>query len=501
MYTLDNLRPERVFHYFKEISAIPHGSFHTDEISNYLVEYAKTHNLKYRQDNLGNVIIWKDGKGKPVIIQGHMDMVCEKAPDCDKDMLTEGLDLYVEGDKLKARGTTLGGDDGIAVAMALAVLEMDDDKLPPIEAIITVNEEVGMLGAAGIDVSDVMGRTMLNIDSEEEGVFTVSCAGGVVAKSIIPVERDAQFNADKIYRISISKLIGGHSGIEIHKNRANAIRLLGRTLQRLNDDLGIRIIDINGGAKDNAIAISAEATIAIDVIGHNRCGSVCLLCTTGESDASPETILDNVLEYMRTAICAEFSATDPDISISCETVDSVSLNAMSIDSTNKVIYLLNATPNGIQRMSPEVKGLVQTSLNMGILSSTNEEVMLTLCLRSSVASEKDELMRRLRDITRIVDGRIEFEGNYPGWQYMSESPLRDLMVEIFKKQYGNEPVIEAIHAGVECGYFASKLPGLDCVSFGPNLTEIHTFRESMDIPSVERTYNLVLELLYRLAER
>lgn len=481
MYTLDNLKPDRVFHYFKEISAIPHGSFHTDKISDYLVDYAKSHNLKYRQDSLGNVIIWKDGKGKPVIIQGHMDMVCEKAPDCDKDMLIEGLDLYVDGDKLKARGTTLGGDDGIAVAMALAFLEMDDDKLPPIEAIITVNEEVGMLGAAGIDVSDVKGRTMLNIDSEEEGVLTVSCAGGAVGKAVIKVDREKDENSDGFYKINISGLVGGHSGIEIHKNRANAIRLLGRTLLKLQKEVGIRIIEVNGGAKDNAIAISAEAKF-VSLDGKEK--------------------IEGVVEYMKQAFAVEYATTDSAVNICLEKMEETGLNLMTLDSTDKVIYMLNAVPNGIQRMSPDVEGLVQTSLNMGILNTTEEdEVILTVCLRSSVASEKDELMSRIRNILNMAGGVVEYEGDYPGWQYAVESPLRDLMCEIYTEKFGSAPEVVAIHAGVECGYFASKLPGLDCVSYGPNLSEIHTFRESMDIESVRRTYELTLETLYRLAER
>lgn len=487
MYNMDNLEPARVFKYFCEISKIPHGSFNTDMISDYLVSFAKEHNLAYKQDSLGNVIITKSGKGKPVIIQGHTDMVCEKAPDCDKDMSKEGLDLYVDGDKLRARGTTLGGDDGIAVAIALAILEMEDDTLPPIEAIFTVNEEVGMLGAAGIDVSEVKGRIMLNIDSEQEGVLTVSCAGGAVAKMSVPVVRENLLPGEKCAKISISGLAGGHSGIEIHKNRANAIELLGRVLSGIQDDTGIRLVCVSGGAKDNAIAVSAEATIVFD----------------GE-----ETGLLSVIDRMQAIVSNEYATTDKDIEILCQPQDIPDLSPMTVESTNQVIAMLTVSPNGIQRMSPDVDGLVQTSLNMGVLSGSREtstntvaedKVTLALCLRSSVASEKDALMRKLRTIAKVIGGQIEIEGDYPGWQYMTESPLRDLMVEIFKEQYGREPVVEAVHAGVECGYFASKIPGLDCVSYGPELQEIHTFRESMDIPSVQRTYEFTLEILRRLA--
>lgn len=491
MNDLNTLKPKEVFGFFKEIADIPHGSKNTAAISDYLVGFALKRGLKYRQDELGNVIIFKDGKGDaPVILQGHMDMVCEKEPGCDKDMSKEGLDLYIDGEELKAKGTTLGGDDGIAVAMALALLDSSDTELPPIEAIFTVDEEIGMLGAAAIDVSDIKSRTMINIDSEEEGVFTVSCAGGVVAKASLDIRRDTSSQlqgSENIYSIRVSRLIGGHSGIEIHKNRANAIVLLGRVLQRLRDDMGIRITDVKGGSKDNAIPVEAEAVIVTD----------------GQED-----LIDSVTDRIREDIKKEYNTTDPDIEILCQPIGSAGISGkesiaklppMTEDMTDKLIYMLTCLPNGIQRMSPDVDGLVQTSLNMGILN-TEDKTVLTFCVRSSVASEKDMLKRRLKDMMHVIGGDIEFEGDYPGWQYRVDSPLRDVMREVYISQYKREPVIEAVHAGVECGFFADKLPGLDCVSIGPKLSEIHTFRESMNIPSVERTYRLVTETLKRLAK-
>ena len=484
-----SVEPVEVFRAFSEIAAIPHGSHNTGAISRFLVDFAKEKGLKYRQDDPGNVIIWKDGKGDtPVILQGHMDMVCEKEPGCTKDMNTEGLDLYVDGDELKAAGTTLGGDDGIAVAMMMAILESDNEDLPPIEAIFTVDEEIGMLGAAAIDLSDIRGRTMINIDSEEEGVFTVSCAGGVVAKASYPVtfENMTDVSYDGRYEITIEGLIGGHSGIEIHKNRANAIVLLGRVLQRLRDEAGIRVIDIEGGAKDNAIPVSARA----------------IICCANKDIV---TLTDSAAEELK----AEYAVTDPNISITCKPAESLSFfpdkdkerGVMTAGSTDAVIYMLTCLPNGIQRMSPDVEGLVQTSLNMGILKRAGSTVTLTFCVRSSVASEKDMLKRRLTDAMKAVGGYTGFEGEYPGWQYRTQSPLRDIMEEVYTEQYGEKPAIEAVHAGVECGFFADKLPGLDCVSIGPKLSEIHTYRESMNIPSVERTYRLVVETLKRLVQQ
>lgn len=554
MTEIANLEPKRVFYYFDEISKIPHGSGNTKEISDYLVNFAKSHNLEYRQDALNNVIIWKSGKGKPVIIQGHMDMVCEKEPGCTKDMDKEGLDLYVDGDFIKANGTTLGGDDGIAVAIALAVLESDDDNLPPIEAVITVDEETGMLGAAGIDLAGVEGKTMLNIDSEDEGVFTVSCAGGTMAYSSIDVTREKYNGQGGTYKLSIAGLIGGHSGVEIHKNRANAIEELGKALRILQDDIGIRLIDIKGGAKDNAIAVSASAIFTIDQASRISCSGICDLCRNNneEEDKDKDEILNSMksgfvigdvntkvqalkdrlmpnedellnktIEKIKNNFIVEFASTDPSAEILCKPIDPASLlfsdavptagrlHPMTIDSTNMVIKLLTCSPNGIQRMSPDVEGLVQTSLNMGVLKTYREvlpgdliaddRVMLTFCIRSSVESEKDALMRKVRDITTLAGGNITFEGNYPGWKYKVESPLRDLMVKVFTDQFGYSPKVEAIHAGVECGYFASKIEGLDCVSYGPNLKEIHTFRERMEIKSVERTYRLTVETLHSLA--
>lgn len=553
MRYISELEPKSVFQYFEQIAHIPHGSKNTRQISNYLVDFAKDHKLKYRQDEMGNVIIWKGGKGKPVIIQGHMDMVCEKEPGCTKDMEKEGLEIYIDGDVLRAKGTTLGGDDGIAVAMALALLDSDDPELPPIEAIITVDEEIGMLGAAAIDLSDVEGRTMLNIDSEEEGIFTVSCAGGAVGEISLAAEREEVTPDTLAYEVEISGLVGGHSGIEIHKNRANAIQLLGRVLQRLRDDVGIRLVDLSGGAKDNAIAVSARAVFTIDESSRNACGGICELCRTqDEGDdireqmmslksgfvdeatsakmselaaaqtVDAKTLVKSVIETMKKSIANEYATSDPDISISCKPVDigklefaddakNMKLDPMTVDCTNKIIYLLCAVPNGVQRMSPDVEGLVQTSLNKGILKSTRvvlpgdmigeDRVGLALCLRSSVGSEKDMLMRTLRDMADVIGADIRFEGSYPGWKYSVESTLRDTMVDVFTKQFGYAPRVEAIHAGVECGYFADKLPGLDCVSFGPELKEIHTYRESMNIASVGRTYKLVLETLHSLANK
>lgn len=499
---IDELTPQRVFHYFSEIAAIPHGSRNTSEISEYIVKFAKDHNFKYRQDELGNVIIWKPAQNcttsETVILQGHLDMVCEKEPNYDIDMEAEGLKLCVDGDELKAIGTTLGGDDGIAVAMMLAILEDMEMTHPNIEAVFTVDEEIGMLGAAAIDTSDIKGHIMLNIDSEEEGVFTVSCAGGVVAECELPIEVEQA--EGMLVQIKVGGLIGGHSGIEIHKNRANANVLMGRTLQTLRDSIGIKLVDIDGGAKDNAIPIETIATVML----------------TGDNLKDSPDILDAVyslLRSLRDTYASEYATTDPDVSLLMRPLGELAPYVMTRESTDRVIAMLRTLPNGIQRMSPDVSGLVQTSLNMGILETesvtrmncyampckTPVKVTATYCVRSSVASEKNELTSRLCETMKMLGGKVTLHGDYPGWEYNKTSVLRDIMVSVYSDQYGESPAIEAVHAGVECGYFAAKIDGLDCVSYGPMLKEIHTYRESMNIPSVERTYNMTKEVLRRLA--
>lgn len=477
MSVLGHLEPKSVFSFFEEMCAIPHGSGNTKEVSDWLVSFARERGLEHYQDELNNVIIIKEASpgyetSPAVIIQGHTDMVCEKAPGCTKDMAKEGLDLAVEGDTILARDTTLGGDDGIAVAMALAVLDADDLPHPRVEAVFTVDEEVGMGGAMGLDVSPLRGRTMLNIDSEVEGVFTVSCAGGNMSRCALPVAR-APFDGAAV-KVIIRGLQGGHSGIEIHKGRANANMLLGRLLWAVRKETSLRIVSVEGGLKDNAIPVEACAVLVVE-----------------NGDAAKD-----ICRRMEATFRNEYCVTDAGITVAvadCE--DGLPMDEAS---TDKVICMLTCLPNGIQTMSADIEGLVQTSLNLGILGSDEASVWASFCVRSSVATQKQMLVERLRCLMGQLGGSVDVSGDYPGWEYRQESPLRDLMTRVFTEQYGYEPKIEAIHAGVECGLFAGKLPGLDCVSFGPDLTEIHTFRERMHIASVQRTWKLLTEVLRRL---
>ena len=477
MPVLSDLEPREVFAWFERLCAIPHGSHHTKAISDYLVAFARERNLACRQDSANNVVIRKAAsagyENAPVVmLQGHIDMVCEKDADCGKDMETEGLDLFVDGDVIGARGTTLGGDDGIAVAMALAVLDADDIPHGPLECVFTADEEVGMIGARALDASDLKAKYLINIDSEEEGVLTVSCAGACRTLCTLPVTR-VPFDGETL-RVRISGLAGGHSGEEIHKGRANANLLLGRALDEMSRAGALRLIRVSGGAKDNAIPRESRAVI-----------------TVADSDAAQAAIAD-----MDAALRHEYAAADPDVFVRAEPAQP-QMPPMDAASTQRTVCMLCCLPNGIQAMSQDIPGLVQTSLNLGILTTSEQCVQASFCVRSSVATQKEMLVARLRCLMAQLGGSVNVSGDYPAWEYRKDSPLRERMIDVFREQYGHDPKVEAIHAGVECGLFAGKLPGLDCVSFGPDLTEIHTCRERMHIASVQRVWRYTLEVLRR----
>lgn len=481
MGVLSNLEPNSVFKFFEDICGIPHGSGNIETISNYIVDFAKNRNLKYRQDEMKNVIIWKDAsKGyedsEPVILQGHIDMVAVKTADCDKDMAKDGLDLEIDGDWITAKGTSLGGDNGIAVAYALAVLDDETLAHPPIEAIFTVDEEIGLLGAGGIDVSDLKGKLFLNMDSEDEGVFTISCAGGSTTTCNIP--RNTEPINAAVVEFKLDGFAGGHSGVEIHKGRANTNCVLGRILLNLFQNLGVRIITVNGGEKDNAIAKMSEAAIA--VLPENI-------------EKAKQIITDTFNE-----IKEEHKVTDPNANLTINVMEPTLLDAFTGASTLATVIALVNMPNGIQRMNPEIDGLVQTSLNLGILRTELKSVTMSYAVRSSNDSEKNYLNEKLRSLTEIFGGTVDVSGVYPGWEYKADSRLRDTMVSVYKDLYDKEPVVEGIHAGLECGMFAEKIADLDAVSFGPQMKDVHTTDERLCISSAERTWKLLVKTLEEL---
>ena len=481
MQSIAKLKPEKVFKFFELISSVPHGSDNTDMISELCCEFARMRGLRHIQDALGNVIIFKPATAgyedhEPVIIQGHMDMVTVKTPRCDIDLDREGLRLMTDGEYLWADGTSLGADDGIAIAMAMTVLDSDDIPHPPIEAVFTINEETGMDGAEFIDTSVLSGRRMLNIDSEVEGVLTAGCAGGIRVFGEFPAERSRR-TLHRL-RLSLSGLIGGHSGSEIHHNRTNSNILMAQLLHGLQKIVPVSLAALEGGEKDNAIANSASAVIAF----------------------APED-LSAVSEYLAgfndTVIC-DISKTEPDVKLDVEELGVGEIDSFDFASSERIISAINDLPNGVIAMSPYIPGLVQTSTNHGIISTDDDAVKITLCLRSSVMSELKALTKRISDTIEAFVGKASTDGGYPAWEYKSDSPLRDKAVESYTKLFGKPPKIEVIHAGLECGLFSAKIPELDCISFGPDIPDIHTVNEKLSVSSAKRTYDFLLELLKNL---
>lgn len=478
MGALKGLQPAGVYRFFEEIAKIPHGSYHVDEISDYLVAFAKERNLKVVQDELKNVVIYKaasDGyeDEETIIIQGHMDMVAVQDADAPIDITKDPLMLMQDGNYIFAKGTSLGADDGIAVAYALAILDDDSLKHPALEVVITVNEEVGLGGAIGLNGALLSGKRMLNIDSEEEGIFTAGCAGGMSCELKLPFVKEERRGC--VCTIEISGLLGGHSGVMIHHGRANANVLMGRLWMAIGTAMDYRLISANGGEKGNAIPTDSVSTIVIDE----------------ENTELLQTILQNAEVLFR----KEFEGKETEIFVTVEIKPAAVVSCMDKTSTEKCKHLLVAQPDGVQVYSGVVDGLVETSLNMGIMRTNETDLLTHYDIRSSRKSGISAVRDKVKIIGEILGGAFEELTSYPEWEYCSDSPLRDKMVDVYKEVYGREPKIDIIHAGLECGVFAEKIEGFDAVSFGPNILDIHTTKERLDIESTKRVWDFLLRLL------
>lgn len=478
-YKLAGLEPAAVFTYFEELCRIPHGSGNTKQISDYLVRFAQAHGIAYEQDELNNVVMYGPGTcgmedHAPVILQGHMDMVCEKDEDCPINMETDGLNIDHDGQCVFAHGTTLGGDDGIAVAYCMALLADPTIPHPPLEIIITVDEETGLEGAAGVDLSRLKGRTMINLDSEDEGIFTVACAGGARAKLTLPVERKPVYGP--CVKLVVDGLQGGHSGVEIHKNLANANKAMANLLLRIEKIMPFSIISIAGGSKDNAIPRSCQVKAVL--LGHDaeRINDICAQLQQELRDTYDE----------------------PELVIYGDNLEAMGGHALSVELTRKVIAMLINTPNGVQKWLDHDAEMVQTSLNLGIVKLDEEGFKMTFSVRSCVNQDKLDVLQVLKNAAEKYGASYAEGGNYPAWEYKQDSHLRDVMVAKFREMYGKMPEVVAIHAGLECGLLSEKLPGLDCVSIGPNMHDIHTSRERLEIGSTRRTWEYLLEVLKEL---
>ena len=481
MGALDRLKPESVFHFFEEIGGIPHGSGNVGQISDYLKDFAQKRGLFCVQDSVGNIVIVKESapgyeEEAPYILQAHMDMVAVAAPGYQIDMKKEPLKLMVEDGKVYAEGTSLGGDDGIGMAYCLALLDAADISMPRLEVILTVDEETGMEGATVIDLSMLRGKRMINLDQEEEGVFITSCAGGARVEVDIPLTKEKAASGMVELTLGIAGLLGGHSGTEIHKGRGNANWLLGSLLCGLSLRYDVRLVHMKGGLADNAIPREAEAVILIQ-----------------ESDRAE---ILSYLEAEETKIEESLKDTDSGFVLKkdCHS-GKVSESCCTRESTANAFACICKLPNGVITMSEHVEGLVETSLNLGVMSLEEGNLHLQYATRSSVDQAKEELCRHMRQIAERSGASVKVGNVYPGWAYRKDSPLRDRMVRIYEKMYGEKPILEAIHAGLECGILAGKIDDLDCVSIGPDLENVHTAQERMSIDSVGRVWKYLLDVL------
>ena len=481
MAVLENLEPKKVFQFFEELCQIPHGTFDIGRISDYCAKFAEDRGLKYIQDEVKNVIIFKPGTAgyedsEPVILQGHMDMVCEKTPDSDHDFKKDPLDLYVEDGYIRARNTTLGGDDGIAVAMAMALLDSDDIPHPPIEAVFTVDEETGMGGATGIDMSVLKGHKLINIDSEEEGILTTGCAGGIRITTEIPVTREEKSGV--IVKAKIKGLKGGHSGAEIHEQRGNAHKLMGRLLRRISEEVDFNLIDIAGGSKENVIAMDNTANLILSGDDAQKAVAV---------TAEMKAVFEN-----------EFMGDEPGLTVTAENIEEGSCNAFDKASTERMIAYLIINPYGVQGFSRKLEGLTESSINIGVVKTNEDTVETVYLMRSSVESLKQYMRIQIEEYAKLIGAKTTINSEYPAWQYDPDSELRKVMEGVYKEMYGKAPAVFAVHAGLECGMFLGKRPDLDCVSMGPNMCDIHSYNEKLDIASTERTWNYLKAVLAAL---
>lgn len=481
--SLKNLEPREVFSYFEEITKIPRGSGNEKAISDYLVNFAKKNNLEVIQDKAMNVIIKKPGtpgyeNSPTVILQGHMDMVNEKNKGTDHDFNKDPLKLRIVDDMVYATDTTLGADNGIAIALSMAILSSKDIPHPPLEVLITTEEETGMGGAMALDASNLKGRLLINIDSEEEGKLLVSCSGGVRMHQKIKINWKDADASKEAYTLIVRGLKGGHSGMEINKGRGNSNKILGRILYDISNEIDFCIKEVNGGAKMNAIPREAEAVIMIN-----------------PTDASK---LEEMVSKWNTILKNELRASDPDINIALEKYNDRVQRVFSKETKDAVIASLVLIPNGVQSMSMDIPGLVESSTNLGVLTTNDSTVEFESAVRSSVRSLKYNILNQAKMVAKVVGAELSSDSDYPEWQYNPDSKLRAVFERVYREKFGKDAEVTAIHAGVECGLFGEKMEGLDMISLGPNLYDVHTPNEHLSISSTQRTWEYILAVLKEL---
>jgi dipeptidase D len=476
---LGHLKPELLWKHFEEICKRPHPSRNEQQVAKYIVDFAKQNNLECKVDAFGNVVVRKaatPGKENltPVVLQGHLDMVPEKNADVAHNFEKDPIQCYADGDWVKAKGTTLGSDNGIGVAAALAVLESNDVEHGPIEALFTLDEETGLNGAQALQPGFVSADILMNLDSEEDGALYIGCSGG--QNTFVKFKYEGKDVPDKTiaYEISITGLKGGHSGLDIHLGKGNAIKLMVRLLHELNYNYGIRLVTVSGGSKHNAIPRESFATIRV-----------------------PKKSADDVkgyVEHYNEIVKAELASVEPTLVVVC-TESKSKAKVMDKTTAKNLIDSLYAVPNGVVKMSADIEGLVETSTNLAVVVTNKKTVEVTLSQRSSVESEKKDISNSITALFRMAKADVVQGDGYPGWKPDIHSPVLGVMKKVFHDKYGKEPEVKAIHAGLECGIIKERYPHMDMISFGPTIFGAHSPDERVQISTVEKFWeNLVAAL-------
>ncbi len=479
MSIIENLEPKVLWKHFDEIRKIPRCSKHEEKIRQYIIDFAKKQGLKTRTDKTGNVVILKSASSgmekKPtVILQGHMDMVCEKNSDMKFDFTKDPIQLKLKGDILTADGTTLGADNGIGLAISLAILEDKTLKHGPLEALFTVDEETGLTGAFALEPNMLTGKIMINLDSEDFGVVTVGCAGGGGTNIELFIKTQKVNGNMQSATVKVLGLRGGHSGVDIHEQRANAIKLLSRMLWKAQSNHKFYISEIKGGDKHNAIPREAFAKISFDKSEKNG--------------------LVSTLKAEEKSIYGEIKPIDPNFKLEVKD-DEKAQTALTGDSQIKVLDLLHGLPHGVDKMSYDIPHLVETSTNLATVSFNENKAMLHLSTRSSIKTSLQDLRDRIHAVAQLSGAKVTEEQPYPGWKPDLDSKILKLSKKIFKDMYGNEPKVEAIHAGLECGIVGEKFPGMDMISIGPTIKYPHSPEEQVHISTVDKFYKYVQKIL------
>lgn len=481
MTTLSQLQPQALWQWFEQICAIPHPSKHEQALSAHIQAWAKDKQLSVIEDKVGNLIIKKPATAgmenrKTVVLQAHIDMVPQKNADKVHDFEKDPIEAYVDGDWVKARGTTLGADNGIGMASALAILGADDIPHGPLEVLLTIDEEAGMTGAFGLEAGMLDAEILINTDSEQEGEIYMGCAGGVDAQLSLPMVWQSPEPTNASYKLSISGLKGGHSGVNIHLGRGNANKLLARFLFANADELAIELTQFTGGSLRNAIPREAEVSFMLP--------------------AENLPLLQQRAEQFQTLVREELAIADPDPVLTLEEIPAQK-QVMSEESQQILIDLLNACPNGVIRMSDEVEGVTETSLNVGVISTDENSVQILCLIRSLIDSGREEVEGVLSSLANLAGANVEFSGAYPGWKPDNSSPVMASVRETYEAIYNKEPTIMVIHAGLECGLFKKPYPEMDMVSIGPTIRYPHSPDEKVNITTVGQYWKLLLAVLER----